>query len=420
MNLLYNTGIVLYSAAARIVALRVRKVRRMIRGQKATRATLYQKRMERAPRGFDVWVHAASLGEFEQARPLIEKLNRERPKLRILLSFFSPSGYEVRKDYNAVDAVVYLPFDTPGGVRKFLDAAKPKMAIFVKYEFWGNFLQQLQERQIPTYIISAIFRPSQVFFRSYGGTFRKMLKCYDQLYVQDDNSKQLLAGIGIDNVTVAGDTRFDRVTDIMRSTVDFPYIEAWSTKAPTLVAGSSWAADEEYYIPYLNDHPALQAIIAPHEFDDKRIAQIQASLQGKSVRFSQIKGHPELLDDAQYLIVDCFGVLSSLYRYGTIALVGGGFGAGIHNINEAAVYGMPVVFGPRHKKFKEANDLINCGGAFEYHDDSSLAAILDMLLADSAKLELAGNAAKEYISSHLGATDMIYDQIFKKKPKKTL
>ena len=423
MSLLYNIGIHTYAAAARMAALRSDKISRMLAGQKHTLATLGDIRARVAPDGFDVWIHAASLGEFEQARPLIERLRRERPEQTILLSFFSPSGFEVRKNYDKVDAVVYLPFDTPGNVASFLDLARPHMAVFVKYEFWGNYLSQLKKRRIPTYIISSIFRPGQVFFRWYGSYFRNMLGCFDRIFVQDDNSGQLLASIGVKHVTVAGDTRFDRVTDVMKTTVNFPLIERWAAVANAsstsaigvIIAGSSWEPDEDHYIPYLNSHPGLRAIIAPHEFDDARLARIRERISGKSVLLSQVESSGSLSDDVQVVIVDSFGKLSSLYRYGDLAIIGGGFGVSIHNINEAAVYSMPVVFGPKHQKFKEAADLIACGGGFEYTGAESLATILDRL-SDNTSLTAAGAAAGKYIHENLGATDLIYNYIFKNPP----
>lgn len=397
------------------------KARKMIDGHRDTIDKIDKARRDIAPDGFDVWIHAASLGEFEQARPLIEKIKRETPSTTILLTFFSPSGYEVRKNYPQADAVAYLPFDTPRNARRFLDAARPKKAIFVKYEFWGNYLQQLRRRKIPTYIISAIFRTSQIFFRPYGRFMRKLLKCYTKLFVQDENSKALLAKIGITKVEVTGDTRFDRVTDVMRSNVDFPIVTEWKNRSddPLIVVGSSWQPDEACYIPYLNSRPEIRAIIAPHEFDAERLSELQSKLNGKSQLFSDAEKKGCVDSGVKYLIVDSFGKLSSLYRYGDAAIIGGGFGAGIHNINEAAVYSIPVIFGPNHHKFKEASDLMRCGGGFEYTDKQSLAEILNKLFdsSDHAKLQEAGKAAGEYIKRNLGATDKVYAQIFNNKTK---
>lgn len=411
MDQLYTATIRLYVLAARAAAVRSEKVRRMIHGQKQTVSLL----KEKAPEGgYDLWVHAASLGEFEQARPLIERLKRERPYMSILLTFYSPSGYEVRKNYAMADTVAYLPFDTPGRVRAFLNAARPKMAIFVKYEFWGNFLGQLHKRGVPTYIIDAIFRPGQIFFRPWGGPMRGILHKYTHLFVQDEASRELLSKIGLENVTVAGDTRFDRVTDIMRSTVEFPLIEKWKGNRQVLIAGSSWGPDEACYVPYINSHPELLTIIAPHEFDEHRLARLQASLTAPSILFSQAEKDGFIPEGTRTVIIDSFGKLSSLYRYGDMALIGGGFGVGIHNINEAAVYGMPVIFGPKHYKFKEAADLIACGGGYEYTDAQSLASILDRFTHDPQALRQAGEAAGSYIKKSLGSTDLIYSGIFGK------
>ena len=410
MNPLYNLGIYLFSAGARVASKRSEKIRKMIAGQKQTISVLNEKRNEIAPDGFDIWFHAASLGEFEQARPVIERIRKHFPEKKILLSFFSPSGYEVRRNYDKVDCVVYLPFDTPGKVKRFLKAADPKMAIFAKYEFWGNYLEKLHKGGIPTYIISAIFRPKQRFFKKWGGMFRKMLNCYDRLYVQDEASQELLSNIGIDKVTVAGDTRFDRVTDILASAKSVPEVEAFVDKSPfTLIAGSSWPEDEEIYIPWLKSHPDVKAIIAPHEFDTSRLAELKNKL-GASRLLSEIKDKKltaDELNSIRFLIVDCFGLLSSLYRYGNAAVIGGGFGAGIHNLNEAAVYGIPVIFGPNHKKFKEAGELIARGGGFTYSSAPEFNATMNSLLNDPYALRNAGNAAGQYIKDSVGAISRI-------------
>ncbi len=390
----------------------------MLRGQDETLAGLRHKRMKVAPEGFDVWFHAASLGEFEQARPIIERLKKHNPAIKILLTFFSPSGYEIRSNYDKVDAVAYLPFDTPRRVSRFLDAAAPKMAIFAKYEFWGNYLSQLHKAGIPTYIISSIFRPRQRFFRPWGGMFRKMLRCYTHLYVQDENSKKLLDRIGINNVTAAGDTRFDRVTDILAQAHRVPEIESFvSASRFTLIAGSSWPLDEEIFIPWLKGHPEVRAIIAPHEFDHARLESLRHRLgNGKTRLLSEIKGeHPSnpVNDNVRYIIVDCFGLLSSLYRYGDAAVIGGGFGAGIHNLNEAAVYGIPVLFGPNHKKFKEASELLRLGGGYTFSNASEFNAEMNTLLNDPKSRAAAGTAAGRYISDSIGASDRIYSDIFR-------
>lgn len=422
MNLLYNTAISLYGAAAQVVSLRSRKVRKMLRGQLRTTELL---RRNLADKPGAVWFHASSLGEFEQGRPMIERLKREHPEVPVLLSFFSASGYEVRKNYHFADVVVYLPFDTPRKVKRFLDIARPSMAIFIKYEFWGNYLEELHKRGIPTYLISSIFRPGQRFFRDIGGIFRNMLHCFTRLYVQDERSRRLLKVIGVENVTVAGDTRFDRVTDVMRSNIEIPGFPGFAPHAKVkLIAGSSWEADEDVYVPWLNAHPEVAFIIAPHEFNETRLEALRNRFTGgKAVLLSEwiniIKKHrweagglPEWLPEIRGVIVDSFGKLSTLYRFADVAYIGGGFGAGIHNLNEAAVYGIPVIFGPNHAKFKEASDLISCGGGFSVGDKLEFEKKIEELLDSPSLLKKSGAAAGKYIRDNLGATDKIYAEIF--------
>ena len=408
MNPLYNFGMHFFKAAASVAALGGGKPQRMVKGQAHTFQHL-QRHLH--PQGGYVWFHVASLGEFEQARPLIELLRRERPHEKILLSFFSPSGYEVRKHYDQVDAVCYLPIDTPANARRFVHLVKPRMAIFVKYEFWGNYLETLHKRQVPTFIIACILRPGQVFFKPWGGMFRRMLRCFTTMLVQNDDTRQLLHGIGIDNVVVAGDTRYDRVAAVKAAARSFPVIEEFVAGAPqVLVMGSSWQPDEDIVLPYFNTHPQLKLIIAPHEFDEQRLAALQRKITRPVARYSQLQeGQSAGLD---CIIIDCFGLLSSLYRYGTIAQVGGGFGSGIHNINEAAAHGIPVLFGPRHEKFQEAHELLACGGGFTFSDARQFAAHMDRLLSDHEALRRAGDAAARHIAAHTGATRLIYDHIF--------
>jgi 3-deoxy-D-manno-octulosonic-acid transferase len=285
------------------------------------------------------------------------------------------------------------------------------MAIFVKYEFWGNYLSALKRRGIPTYIISAIFRPGQIFFRPWGGMFRKMLKCFDTLFVQNEQSRELLAGIGIKNVVIAGDTRFDRVADVRAAAREFPLVAKFVEDAKfTLVMGSSWPPDEDIVIPYFNSHREMKLIIAPHEFDRHRLHVLMSKLARPARFYSEAT--PQNIKGMDCLIIDSFGLLSSLYRYGQAAYIGGGFGAGIHNINEAAVYGIPVIFGPKHHKFQEAADLIELDGAMSIHDADSFSAAMDPLLENEPLRLQCGKTAGEYIHSHLGGTQLIYDQIF--------
>ena len=409
MNILYNIAMAATGWGMHLASPWHHKARLTVQGQARTIPYLKE---TLDPDGGYIWIHAASLGEFEQGRPLIEKIREEQPDAKILLSFYSPSGYEVRKNYDKVDAVCYMPVDTPQRVKEFLDVVKPKMAIFVKYEFWGNFLEQLKQRNVPTYIISSIFRPNQSFFKPWGGMFRKMLGCFSYLYVQDNESRELLHGIGIDNVTVCGDTRLDRVLQIKAQAKEFPEIAAMTSGDKlTLVMGSSWQPDEDIIIPYFNSHPEMKLIIAPHEFDESRLDAMMARIKRPVARYTKL----DQVDDPSQLdcmIIDCFGILSSLYRYGDVAYVGGGFGSGIHNVPEAAVYGIPVIFGPRHEKFREALELKQCGGAFAIDDAQQCHAVLDRLLSDNDALQQAGSAASNYITNHTGATHRIYHDLF--------
>lgn len=412
MNYLYNLGIALYGAAARLAALRSEKVRKMIKGQAETFGYLSRVIDRKAKY---IWVHVSSLGEFEQGRPLIEMIKRDNPSCKILLTFFSPSGYEVRKNYEGVDAVCYLPFDTPWNARRFLNAVDVEIAFFVKYEFWGNYLEELHRRYIPTYLISSIFRSSQPFFKWWGGMFRNILQCYRHIYVQDEQSQQLLAGIGMRNITVAGDTRFDRVTDIMRSTVELPVIVRFKGDTRhVIIVGSSWAADEEMYASWVNEHKDVKVVIAPHQFDKTRLKTLLQQFYNSMLLSEYEKFAPEApeIANVRCLIIDCFGLLSSIYRYGDIAYIGGGFGAGIHNINEAAVYGMPVIFGPKYHKFKEAHDLIALGGGFTINSREECEQVLTTLTTDADQLKLSSTTAGNYIKENLGATQHIYDDLF--------
>lgn len=408
MNPLYNLGIALYSAAVRVASLRNRKARLMLAGQRHTPEILREKIDKKSSY---IWIHVSSLGEFEQGRPLIEMLRECQPQKKILLTFFSPSGYEVRKNYPGADVICYLPFDTPHNVRRFLDAVNVEMAIFVKYEFWGNYLQELARHNIPTYITSAIFRPTQVFFRPYGVMFRHILKCYRELFVQDKESADLLAGIGITNVKIFGDTRFDRVSDILDHRKDLPIVEEFSRGAFTLMAGSSWEPDEDLLIPFFNRTPGIKLVLAPHELSKDRITLLMSKIKRPTVLYSTTTTKEAA--EADCLIIDTYGILSQSYRFASAAYIGGGFGAGIHNINEAAVFGIPVVFGPNYKKFKEAHDLLRLGGAFTVSNASECDAILEKLHTDGKFLQIHGEIAGRYIRENLGATERIYNFLFK-------
>lgn len=406
MNPIYNAAIFSYSGAVKLAALKNKKARKMVSGHMSTFKIIRDKF---APDDRPIWIHASSLGEFEQGRPMIEMIKREYPNQKILLSFFSPSGYEVRKNYPEVDAVCYLPFDTPRNARRFVKLLNPKMAVFIKYEFWSNYLHALKKHDIPTFIISSIFRETQSFFKWYGGTFRAMLSCYTEIFVQDEHSKKLLESIGTHSVEVAGDTRFDRVTDILASAKSFPNVEAFGAAKPTLIMGSSWTPDEDVVLDYINTHKDWNLIIAPHVINQVRLEEIKSRLKRPVQCYTEIGKQEPITADC--LIIDCFGILSSCYRYGTVAYIGGGHGAGIHNINEAAVYGMPVVFGPNHKKFKEAHDLLQLGGAFEVTTPEQFAAVMDTFSHDAASLHKAGKVCHDYIQQNLGATKKIFERI---------
>lgn len=425
MNPLYSLGISLYATAARLAAMKEGKARLMVEGHRETFDRL--KEALRPDRRY-VWIHAASLGEFEQGRPLIERIRAEHPELGIVLSFFSPSGYEVRKNYSLADVVVYLPFDTPGNARRFVETVNPVMAIFVKYEFWGNYLETLHSHNIPTYLISAIFRPGQIFFRPWGGTFRKMLGYFTRIFVQDENSRKLLEGIGVRNVTVAGDTRFDRVTAIMNEmSANKSHRGLFYGGRPVVVFGSSWEADEAVYVPWLKNHPDVQAIIAPHEFDAERLEKLRAELTitpGDTMLLTEYNDMMQPPADGscglanpegvRVIIVNSFGLLSRLYGEADFAYVGGGFGVSIHNINEAAVYGIPVIFGPRHQKFREAAGLIGCGGGFSVNSRTEFEVVASDFINNPDSCKAAGEKAGKYIRDNIGATDKILNSIFKK------
>ena len=406
---MYSLAIHFYAFIIALISPFHKKARIMRLGQWKTNSILREKIDRNAKY---IWFHASSLGEFEQGRPMMEKIKAEHPEYKILLTFFSPSGYEVRKNYNGADVICYLPFDTPYRVKKFLNLANPSIAVFIKYEFWGNDLQELKHRNIPVYIISSIFRRDQLFFQWFGYPYRKMLYCFTHLFVQDDRSAALLKEFGITNVTVTGDTRFDRVLDVRNqarelSPVEHFVCEGGKEKRLTLVAGSSWPQDEEILIPYFNEHPEMKLIIAPHEIHREHLMYIESLLKRPSVRLSDVFHDQSLAEGKDCLIVDSFGLLSSIYRYGTIAYIGGGFGAGIHNTLEAAVYGIPVLFGPKYHKFKEAKDLIKVGGGFSVSDKQSFCEKMDELLTYHEVLEAAGESAGQFVNGNAGATDKI-------------
>ena len=386
------------------------KVRKMWRGERDAFRVL---REQVDPQAKYVWFHAASLGEFEQGRPLMEQLRREHPEYKILLTFFSPSGYEVRKNYEGADIICYLPLDTIVNARRFLRAIQPVMAFFIKYEFWYNYLHILKHRGVPVYSVSSIFRPGQVFFRWYGKQYSRVLKCFTHFYVQNEVSKQLLAKLGITNVSVSGDTRFDRVLQIKEVAKELPIVEAFTSEAPhVFVAGSSWPPDEEIFIRYFKEHPDWKLIIAPHVIGEDHLQQIEKLLEGRKVtRYTEAEKSPSASASSDVLIIDCFGLLSSIYRYATVTYVGGGFGVSIHNTLEAAVWGVPVFFGPNNQKFLEAQELKACGGGIEIKGYDDFAQHMDTFSKEPEQLRKCGEAAGNYVSGNAGATQLILSTI---------
>lgn len=353
-----------------------------------------------------IWFHAASVGEFEQARPIIERLKKEHPEKRVLLTFFSPSGYEMRKDYGVVDLVTYLPFATRRRVRAFLDEVKPSVAVFVKYEFWPAYLRELKRRKIQTFLISAIFRPKQLFFWPWGRPYRNLLKAFTRLYVQDEASAALLRKYGLEQVTVAGDTRFDRVSTIASREVELPLVEQFCA-GKTIVAGSTWPEDETLLARYLEEREDVRLVLVPHEINAEHLHRIFLTFKGQYIRYSEAT--PGNIATCRVMMVDTLGMLSQLYRYATVGYVGGGFGAGIHNTIEAAVYGIPVLFGPNHYKFREAKNLLKSDAAETVNCYGSFREAMDRAMEQHSEM---GARAKAYVESELGATAKIYEEIF--------
>lgn len=410
MKFLYSAGISLYAAAVRMAAKKNPKASKMVAGHEVVFD--YLKANRKAGDRY-LWFHAASLGEFEQGRPLIEEIRRTYPQYKIALTFFSPSGYEVRKNYAGADLICYLPFDTPSNANRFVDLLQPEKAFFIKYEFWANYITALQQRNIPVYIFSAIFRQEQPFFKWYGGFFRRLLKAYDYVFVQDEPSAQLLRNIGIDKLSVTGDTRFDRVCEICSQAKDLPLIARFREGAKfVMVAGSSWPKDEDILTDHFNRHPEMKLIVAAHEIHESHLADIIAKLKRPYVRYSELT--EENAAQADCLIIDCIGLLSSIYRYGDAAYIGGGFGVGIHNVLEAAVYGIPVVFGPNYAKFREARELIAAKGSFSIDNQSQYDALVDRFMSDADFCAASGKLAGAYVEANAGATRMILEKVFQK------
>jgi 3-deoxy-D-manno-octulosonic-acid transferase len=399
MKVLYNLGILIFSALAHFASLFNSRASLWVKGRKK-----WAEKIEEKINSGDrvIWIHCASLGEFEQGRPVIEAIKNELSQFKIMLTFFSPSGFEIRKNYEKADCISYLPSDTPGNATKFINLVRPEYVIFVKYEFWNNYISELYKSKIPLYLISGIFRQDQHFFKWYGSFFRGMLFKFEKIFVQDQNSFDLLSGIGIEKVGLAGDTRFDRVVQIAGTARDIPKLEYFRGNEKLFLAGSSWKHDEEIIAEYINNYPLrMKWVFAPHEIDRSNIDRLEKLFTVKTVRFSE---YVENDDNARVLIIDNIGMLSSAYRYAYIAAIGGGFGKGIHNILEPACWGIPVTFGPRHDKFREAVDLIYRGGARSFNSSDEFKQILDSWLDDEKSYMTSAAAAAKYVKENTGAT----------------
>ncbi len=421
MRLLYNLSIYLYIFYIRVGSLFNAKAKLMIAGRKSLFDKLKQQLKNSqllTPNSKLIWFHCASLGEFEQGRPLMEKLKLQQPDVKILLTFFSPSGYEIRKNYAGADFVFYLPMDTPSNAKKFIEIVNPKKVFFVKYEFWFNYLAELKNKNIPTYLVSGIFREDHHFFKSTGGWFRKQLNSFTHFFLQDEKSMDLLNSIGYKNSTLCGDTRFDRVSEVARNVKQIDLVKLFVGDFKIIILGSSWSDDEKIVANsrfQISDPPAgrigFKLIIAPHEIDEKHLTNIETQFSDACLRYSN--ANEKNISQAQILIIDNIGMLSSLYQYGSVAFVGGGFRKGIHNILEAATFGLPVIFGPNYQKFTEAKELIKLGGAFSIKDVSEFEKTMQ-LLSDEQVLKTASQISRMYVQGRVGATEKILATTFSK------
>jgi 3-deoxy-D-manno-octulosonic-acid transferase len=421
---LYNLIIYLYQLGVIVASFFNEKVRKMWRGEREAVRILKEKV---DPNAKYVWFHAASLGEFEQGRPLMEQLRKDHPEYKILLTFFSPSGYEVRKNYEGADIICYLPLDTITNARRFLRTIRPVMAFFIKYEFWYNYLHILRHRGVPVYSVSSIFRPNQIFFRWYGRQYAHVLKCFTRFYVQNEVSRELLSTIGITDVTVVGDTRFDRVLQIKAAAKQLSVVEAFlgtgeSSKPRVFVAGSSWQPDEEIFIPFFNEHKDWKLIIAPHVIGEEHLQQIEAQLDAigfSHTRYTELAAQEQTNSIPQQggagsgaaLIINCFGLLSSIYRYAHVTYVGGGFGVGIHNTLEAAVWDVPVIFGPNNERFQEAQGLKACGGGLEISNAADFQRIMQRFISEPQTMIEAGRQSGHFVEQMTGATSKILSDV---------
>ena len=406
--LLYNLGIALYAWLLSVVALWNKKAKQWVAGRKDI-----FKRMSDAisPSDKVVWIHVASLGEFEQGRPIIEEIRRLHPEYKILLTFFSPSGYEIRKNYDGADFIFYLPVDTPRNAKRFLDIAHPEIAVFVKYEFWLNYLKQLKKRGVKSYLVSAIFRSDSIFFRNYGAMWRGALDAFSQMFVQNEESRDLLRYIGYDNVIVAGDTRFDRVAAIAKAAKPVDIVARFKGESRLFVAGSTWGPDEDILLPLINENPDIKFVIAPHEMEESRINRILSDVKCGAVRYTQCDAQTDF-SRMQVLVLDTIGILSSVYGYASWSYIGGGFGVGIHNTLEAATFGLPIAFGPKYEKFKEARDMVTLGAATKVENAEELKVWFAPLRDDADYLAQTSAIAKNYTSKNQGATSLFMKIVF--------
>ncbi|PHR68948.1 MAG: 3-deoxy-D-manno-octulosonic acid transferase [Lutibacter sp.] len=415
MRFLYNILIIITRFFLRVIALFNKKIKLFVEGRKDTFQKL-EKNISKSDK--TIWIHCASLGEFEQGRPIIEKIKEKYKSHKIVLTFFSPSGYEVQKEYKKADLVCYLPLDTKSNAQKFIELVHPEMAIFVKYEFWPNILNELKKQHIETILISGIFRKSQVFFKPFGKGMRKSLKAFSHFFVQDINSQKLLKSIGFDNVIVSGDTRFDRVSEITKQDNSLDFIEEFKQNKTVLVAGSTWKEGENLLVDYINNQASddEKFIFAPHNINQKEIKVLQNSINKKTVLFSEITSaplstHKSKISEAQVFIIDTIGILTKIYSYADFAYVGGGFATGLHNVLEPATFGKPILIGPHYKKFNEAIDLVNLEGCLVVNSQDELNKQLNLLFSDADYRKERGNINKKYIADNIGATSKVLEYI---------
>ncbi|MDX9696274.1 MAG: glycosyltransferase N-terminal domain-containing protein [Bacteroidales bacterium] len=409
MVFIYRIGLVFYSIVVSIFSLFNEKAKLWLVGRKKIFARIESSLVKKEKLA---WFHCASLGEFEQGRPLIEAYKSNYPNHTILLTFFSPSGYEIRKNYDKADYIFYLPLDSPKNAKRFLNITKPDIVFFIKYEFWHFYIDEIGKRKIPLFLVSGIFRKDQRFFKWYGSSFRKMLKNFTCFFLQNESSQSLLKNIGFNNSIITGDTRFDRVFTIAQTTKDLPLIEKFKEQHPVLILGSSWQPDEELVLRYINEtNHRLKLIIAPHEVSPENINRIFKGLTPDKTIIKYSEANDATISNTDVLLIDSIGLLSSLYKYGNIAYIGGGFGKGIHNILEAATFGLPVIFGPNHEKFKEATDLLLLGGAKSVSNYLELKVLLDDNFSNPQQMQSNGRISSDYILKNKGATKKISEYI---------